>query len=54
MFLDQVALVDSYVVLYKSAADVTFCVVGRSEDSNELMLYGAIDTIFEALSEIIK
>lgn len=54
VFLDQIALVDSHVVLYKSASDVTICAVGPSEESNELMIYGAVETIYEALSEIIK
>jgi coatomer subunit zeta len=47
-------LINEHVVLYKSAGDVTICLVGRGEDSNELLLYSAVETIFEALSEIIK
>lgn len=51
---DQIALVNSQVVLYKSASDITICAVGPSEESNELMIYGAVETIFDTLSEIIK
>lgn len=47
-------MINEHVVLYKSAGDVTICLVGRGEDSNELLLYSAVETIFEALSEIIK
>ena len=52
--LDQIALVNEYVVLYKSSNDVTICLIGRSEDSNELLLYTAVETIHDALIEIIK
>lgn len=41
-------------MLYKSSLDVVMCVVGRSEDGNELMLHGAVDTLYDALCEIIK
>lgn len=53
-FSDQIALINDYVVLYKTLNDVTICLVGRGEESNELLLYTAVETIFEALSEIIK
>ena len=53
-FLDQISLINEHVVLYKTFQDVTICLVGRSEDSNELLLYTAVETIFDALSEIIK
>ncbi len=52
--LDQIALVNEYVVLYKSSNDVTICLVGRSEESNELLLYTAVETIYDALIETIK
>ena len=54
MILDQIALVNDHVVLYKSSNDLTVCLAGRSVDSNELLLYTAVEAIFEALSEIIK
>mgnify|MGYP001809603615 CR=1 FL=1 len=54
LVLDQIALVNEHVVLYKTSNDVTICLVGRSEDSNELLLYTAVETIHEALCEIIK
>lgn len=54
IYVDQIALINEHVVLYKSSNDLTICLVGRSEDSNELLLYTAVETIHEALSEIIK
>ena len=54
IILDQIALINEHVVLYKNSLDITICLVGRSEDSNELLLYTAVETIYEALSEIIK
>lgn len=54
LFLDQIALINEHVVLYKNSNDLTICLVGRSEDANELLLYSTVETIHEALSELIK
>ena len=51
---DQIALINEHVVLYKNSHDLTICLLGRSEDSNELLLYTAVETISDALSEVIK
>ena len=53
-FIDQIALINEHVVLYKNSHDLTICLIGRSEDSNELLIYTAVETIYETLSEIIK
>ena len=41
-------------MLHKACGEVTVCVVGRSEDCNELLLYGVVEAITDALNEVFK
>jgi hypothetical protein len=52
--VDQIALVEGYAVLYKVAGDVAICMLGRSEESNELLIYGAVETLHDALHDLFK
>lgn len=49
----EVAILDGLTVVYKSGADVTFCVVGGS-DENELILVSVLDGLVDTVGALIK
>ena len=49
----EVAILDGLTVVFKSGVDVTFAVVGGS-DENELILVGLLDALFDTVGNLMK
>ena len=49
----EVAILDGLTVVYKNGADVTFYIAGGG-DENELILVTLLDSLYDALSTLVK
>lgn len=49
----EVLMLDGFTVVYRSASDITFAVVGPGEE-NDLMLVGVLDALYETMVLLLK
>jgi len=49
----EIALIDGLTIVYRPSNDVTFFVVGDTEE-NELLLITILDTLFDTLASLLK